>query len=372
MNKHLLLVGAGHAHLETIINVKRFLEKGIRVTVLSPSPYQYYSGMGPGLLQGFYPAEAVRFDMKNMAESRGAVFLEGTAARVEPEKRLVHLASGDEIAYDAVSFSIGSEIDTGPIEILGDNIYTVKPIESLSSARQAINNALLERNVEVVVVGGGAAGVEIAANASQIGREAPFRARISLITRGKLLRRFPAAVRRKASRKLLNLGVSVLEDTAIEGSAAKNIVTSQKKNIPYNFMLVASGTRPPSLFSGSNLPTGETGGLLVNRFLQSTGFPDIFGGGDCIDFAPMPLAKVGVYAVRENEVLLENLLSILTGGALKVFSPQRHYHLSLNMGDGTGISYRPPVVLSGLVSFKIKDKIDRKFMKKYQEPEVSS
>ena len=50
MKKHLVLVGGGHAHMVTLAHIHRFVEKGYRVTVIGPSAYHYYSGMGPGML----------------------------------------------------------------------------------------------------------------------------------------------------------------------------------------------------------------------------------------------------------------------------------------------------------------------------------
>ena len=72
---HLVLVGAGHAHLETITAIRDFVDAGFQVTVISPSPYQHYSGMGPGLLSGHYSPGDVRFYVKGMVESRGGKFI---------------------------------------------------------------------------------------------------------------------------------------------------------------------------------------------------------------------------------------------------------------------------------------------------------
>jgi len=59
MKKHLVLVGGGHAHMVTLANIGRFVEKGYRVTVIGPSEYHYYSGMGPGMLGGTYSPDQI-------------------------------------------------------------------------------------------------------------------------------------------------------------------------------------------------------------------------------------------------------------------------------------------------------------------------
>ena len=69
---NLVMVGGGHAHMTAIANIGRFLDKGHRVTLVSPSAYHYYSGMGPGMLGGFYTPEEIRFPIKKNGPGAGS------------------------------------------------------------------------------------------------------------------------------------------------------------------------------------------------------------------------------------------------------------------------------------------------------------
>jgi NADH dehydrogenase FAD-containing subunit len=136
--------------------------------------------------------------------------------------------------------------------------------------------------------------------------------------------------------------------------------------------LLALGVRPPSLFADSGLATGDDGGLLVDEYLQSVNYPEIMGGGDCIAYRPRPLDKVGVHAVRQNPVLLHNLLAMVRGEALQAFKPQPQYMLIFNTGDNKGILWRGGLVLRGKWAFRLKDRVDRKFMRRFQALEHPS
>ena len=129
---------------------------------------------------------------------------------------------------------------------------------------------------------------------------------------------------------------------------------------------MALGVKPSTIFEASGLPVGPDKGLLVNSTLQSVQYPDIFGGGDCIHFADQPLDKVGVYAVRQNPVLLNNLLARLEGHDLEAFDPGPEYLLIFNIGGGQGVLKKNWLVFGGSLAFRVKDYIDRKFMKKFQ------
>ncbi len=88
MEKHLVFVGGGHAHLLSLKNLAHFKSLGHRVTLVSSSPYHYYSGMGPGMLSGIYHPREARFHIKKLAEDRGAAFIEGKAVKVDPVSAL--------------------------------------------------------------------------------------------------------------------------------------------------------------------------------------------------------------------------------------------------------------------------------------------
>jgi NADH dehydrogenase FAD-containing subunit len=366
--KHLVLVGAGHAHLETLLALPRFIEAGFRVSVLNPFQHQYYSGMGPGLLSGTYTPGEVRFDVGAMSLAGGAEFIEERAVRVLPESRRIVTASGREIDYDVASFNIGSEVGGRTVDGSFERVVAVKPVRNLYTARCRIEEeAAGSGEYPLAVIGGGAAGVEIAAALARLGRGARG-IRVSLASRGTILGAFPPRVRRKALKKLASLGVRVLEESPVTGNTGGELFLASGQAIPFRWAFDATGTRPPGLFRDSGLTVGAEGGLLVDTDLKNPQYPELFGGGDCVDFAPRPLPKVGVYAVRQNPVLRDNLLASLEGTPLKSFSPQRSHLLILNMGDGTGIWYRRPVMFAGPAAFRFKDRIDRAFMRRYQEP----
>jgi len=367
MRKHLVLVGAGHAHMTVLKNLADFKSAGHRVTVIGPGPLHYYSGMGPGMLSGIYRPEDIRFNVRDMAVARGATFIEDLVVRVDPAGKELLLQQGQRVAYDVVSFNAGSGVPIDDRISAHADVVPVKPIERLLHARARIIDALREKKLSIVVAGGGPAGLEIAANLRRLVADATGAAEITLIAGDRLLAGFDPVVRRKALRGLARLGITLIEGQKVASADARCIRTTSGDSRPCDFLFLAVGVKPSPIFRDSGLPTGADGGLLVNDYLQSVAFPEIFGGGDCICFAPRPLAKVGVYAVRQNPVLLQNLRSALSGGDLVAFTPQKSYLLAFNMGDGTAIVRWKFLVFDGRTGFALKDYLDRRFMKMFQE-----
>ena len=367
MKKNLVLVGGGHAHLMALLNLANYVQRGHRVTIIGPSAYHYYSGMGPGMLSGIYRPQQVRFHIKRMVQDRGGTFLGDKVMRIDPIKRTLFLQSERQIPYDVVSFNTGSEVPFHPIlSTMQENIIPVKPVVNLLKARRLIFESLIPRRMNFIVIGGGPAGVEITGNLWRLVEETRGEARITLIAGQKLLGGYPQRSRALTLRSFSRRGIEVIEGNHAIEIKRETVVLSDGRRLSFDFAFMALGIKPSPVFRESNLPTGEDGGLLVNSHLQSPAHPEIFGGGDCISLAGNPLARVGVYAVRQNPILFHNLLAALEGNELQTFTPQKDYMLIFNMGDGRGILWKKKFIWHGRLSFLLKDHIDRKFMRKFQ------
>jgi NADH dehydrogenase FAD-containing subunit len=366
MGKHLVIVGAGHAHLTVLKNLKEFKNSGHEVSVVSDSPLHYYSGMGPGMLSGIYRPEEIRFNVKKLTEDRGAGFIEDRVVAVKPEEKMIELQSGKKISYDIVSLNTGSVVPVAESMLAAEAVFTVKPIENLLRAHRKVIDILKTRELKAAVVGGGPTGVEIAGNLDRLVRNQSGRSRITLIAGQRLLDQFKPGVRQRALDSLGGRNVQVMEGVRLSAIKDGAVQLSDGAVLESDVIFMAIGVKPSRLFEDSGLPTGSDGGMLVNHFLQSVAYPEIFGGGDCINFEPQPLAKVGVYAVRQNPILLHNLLSALNGQELRSFVPQKSVLLALNLGDGTAIVNWHALVWGGKLGFALKNYIDRKFMKLFQ------
>lgn len=366
MGKHLVLAGGGHAHMVTLANMKQFVREGHRVTVIGPSPYHYYSGMGPGMLGGTYLPEEIRFSIKKQVEQNGGIFRLDKIQQVIPDTRQVELETGAVVDYDVISFNIGSYVPQDIVARNNGDIYTVKPIEKLAEAKKRIHELLSEKQAVIDIIGGGPSSAEIAGNIWQLGQyQGEQIPKIRIFSSREFMTRFSERVRLHTRKSLIKRGIAIHENSAVQKVETGKIVLSSGEVYEPDLIFLATGVKPSPIFQQSGLPVGPDGGLLVNRYLQSKAYPEIFGGGDCIFFEEAYLDKVGVYAVRENPILYHNLFAALSGRPLKSFEPGGDYLLIFNMGGGNGVLQKKWFTLHGKIAFFLKDYIDRKFMKRF-------
>jgi NADH dehydrogenase FAD-containing subunit len=366
MKKHLVLAGGGHAHMVTLSNLERFIEKGCRVTLIQPSEHHYYSGMGPGMLGKTYAPEEIRFATRRVVEKMGGTFVQDRIVKIDADAGCVQLESGEAVPYDVISCNVGSQVPQDMIQGGLDDVYPVKPIERLLEAQQRILEIASRREPVVGIVGGGPSAVEIAGNVWRLTRGPGLHpARISIFAKTAVMPHHPEGVRAKALASLKRRGIETVENCDVREIRTGRVTAASRKPHALDIIFVAIGVKPNPVFRDSGIPAGPDGGLLVNRYLQSTAYPNMFGGGDCVYFQEAPLDKVGVYAVRQNAVICRNLMAALEGRALQAFDPGGDYLLIFNLGDGTGIFYKRPILFGGRMAFVIKDYIDRKFMRRF-------
>ena len=370
MNKHLVLVGGGHAHMVTLKNLNSFIVKGHKVTVIGPSRYHYYSGMGPGMLSRTYSPDDIRFATEHVVKKQGGNFVLDKVIKIDPKDKTVLLENGAPISYDVLSFNAGSYVPWDLVAGEHTDIFSVKPIESLLKAQARILDLVARKQISVAIVGGGPSSLEIAGNIWQLARNhGKFLPLIKIFAGSRLMARFPEKIRRMAYNSLQKRDIEIIEQDYSKEVRSGRIILESGTVHEADIIFLAVGVKPSTIFKKSGLPTGPDGGLLVNKFLQCAEYPEIFGGGDCIYFQDKPLDKVGVYAVRENPVLYHNLMAALEGGDLQQFDPGGSYLLIFNVGGGKGILGKNSLIFDGRLAFWIKDYIDRKFMREFQEME---
>ncbi len=365
----LLLVGAGHAHLEILRRLAQ-TPLGVALTVISPSPRHHYSGMVPGYLQGTYREEEISVDVARLAERAGGRFEAGSAVAIDPARRAVVLASGEERTYDLVSFAVGSDTAGADAPEVAAHAQRVKPLARVADLRaRLIELGRQEGERRAVVVGGGAAGVEVVfACARVLDDAAGRRRRLALVDSGPdILSGYTDRCRALARELLGARGIEVRTGSRVAAVRAGAVELQGGGELPSDLTVWLTGAVAFPLFQSSGLPLDERGFLLLDDGLRSLADPRIFAAGDCGTLARYPATpKAGVYAVREGPVLWRSLRATLEGHHPPSYEPQSGFLSLLNTADGQALLQYKGRVAHSRWAFWLKDWIDRRFLRKYR------
>jgi pyridine nucleotide-disulfide oxidoreductase family protein len=373
----LLLLGAGHAHVQVLARLAQNRPADLDVTVLTPYPYQTYSGMTPGLVAGRYSAEDCQIPLEPLVKAAGAKWLQGRCTGIDAAQQKVQLSPTGkgqtlppELPYHLLSIDTGAVIDRTRLEAdmpgAPAHALIVRPIEVFAKLWPQVMEQAVSRPLSIAVVGAGAAGLELLFAAEQCLRlNGAAGARFTLITGGtEPAANYTPGVQRRVLRRLKALGITVLRDTCV-GMDHGVVRLGGGSELACDLPLLAIGTHAPAWLQGSGLALSETGHVLVNEYQQSTSHPNVFAAGDVATRADAPHPKSGVYAVRAGPPLAANLLAAHEGSALKPHHPPKNTLNLLSCGAGHAIASWGPLHAEGAWAWAWKDRIDRAFMAKY-------
>lgn len=370
--RRVLLLGGGHAHVHVLEALRQERMPGAEVMLVSPYPQQTYSGMVPGFIAGHYSLDDCLIALEPLAAAAGVEFVEGTAVGIDTAARRVQLASGHVAEYDLLSIDTGPVMHRDLIPGAREHGLFLRPIEqfaalwprvshigSVSSAPELGPNGLLT----VVVVGGGAAGVEVAlAVRYALGP----RGHVTLVSGGPpVLESYPPAIQARALRALKSRGITVLLE-ACTGVAADHVLVGTGTRVACQVPVIATGAQAAPWLQGSGLSLDDAGFIRTGPTLQSLSHPEVFAAGDAATREDAPHPRSGVFAVRAGAPLALNLRRFVAGGELQPYMPRPRSLNLLACGDRKAIASWGSLSFEGRLMWWWKDRVDRAFIARYR------
>ncbi|MGE0416843.1 MAG: selenide, water dikinase SelD [Acetobacteraceae bacterium] len=354
----IVLLGAGHAHVEVLRRFAMKPEPGVRLTLIGREPETPYSGMLPALLRGEYTHDQAHIDLAPLAVAARARLILAEALAVDPVGRRITIAGRPDLTFDLLSIDVGGVPDMPP-----EAGTPVKPIGRFLD-RLAAMEADMPQGTRIAVVGGGPAGVELAL---ALAVRFAGRFRLTLVSQTpEPLMGAPAAARRAARMALVDAGVELASGVTACTMQDGRLPLSDGSHLDVGGALWATGVRGPSFLAESGLACDEAGCIRVDATLRSISHEAVFAAGDCAALEGNPRPKAGVWAVRAGAPLADNLRRASRRERLKAWRPQRDALVLLGLGHGRAIAWRNGLAAAGAWAWRWKDRIDRRWMQMYQ------
>ena len=337
---------------------------GARLTVINPGPTAPYTGMLPGHVAGHYSRDTLEIDLVRLCRFAGARLILAHATDIDRTARLITVEGQGPIAYDVASIDIGI---TAEMSIAGfaDHAVGAKPLDIYAQRWRDFVSATTQGTATptVAVIGGGVAGCELALAMSHALQQAGVKPAVTVIEAGPQISGVGDTARRKLLSAMSQAGIALRTDARVTQVTASQVLLDRQEPVQAALTVGAAGAFPHGWLARTDLP-------LIDGFIETTpdlsikGDTSVFAVGDCaaMPFAPRP--KAGVFAVRAAPVLHHNLRAALTGGARKIFKPQKNYLKLISFGGKSAMAEKFGFAVSGPLLWRWKDRIDRAFMDK--------
>ena len=321
--KQLVLIGGGHANVQVLKKLCMNSIKGLHTILISEHFEATYSGMTPGYIHKDFSKEEISIDLQRLCFNAGATFIKDKVIKLDTKNKELKLQNTPPINYDLLSINSGSISNTKKIIIENSSkCFFVKPISDLVSNLSQIDKIIKNKKNKIVIIGGGVSSYELAF--SLIRRyEIPLE--ITILGK-KILKEKNLNNKTKNSLKRISKNLSIREYSGeVVSISEKYLTLINGDKIDCDLSLVSTGASIESWLSESTLIKDEKGFIKVNNNLLSINEKNIFVTGDACSIESNPKPKSGVMAVRQGEILKENIFLKLIGKNLIKFKPQKNW-----------------------------------------------
>jgi NADH dehydrogenase len=270
-------------------------------------------------------------------------FRQGLVSALEVHEQYVLFDNGQTLRYDQLVIALGSEAEFYNIPGLSQQAIALKSFDDALLVRDRVQNLMSQTSVKklprVVIGGGGATGVETAAELVQASEG---KLQVVLVEAGPgILGPLPKPLRQWAQQRLEELGVQVLVDTTIIRAEPQKLQTKAEE-IPFDLFVWTGGVRPSSTLSTWGLPKDARGRIQVDECLRVIGLDNVFALGDnaaCIDPNTQKLAPATAWvAADQGKFLGNNLARISHGLPTQTFELPKKYPAVLQVGGRFAIA----------------------------------
>src|SRR5947207_15097210 len=296
----ILVIGAGYAGLLFTMRLAgKVARQHVQIALVNESDTFTER---PRLHQFATNQEVQWRSLPQMLRRKNIQFIQGRVTSIDPahhEIVVVDQQHTQHVEYDYLVYALGSATDRQSVPGVAQYAYTLAAIGPLSAAALRETLPSIEaRGGQIVVAGGGATGIETAAEVAS----AYPHIKVYLVTREPLALFLGKTVASSIRRSLQRLRVQIIDQTSVIAVRAQSVVIDQGSELACDLCIWTGGFVAPPLAREAGLAVNEHNQIIVDPFLRSISHPEIYAIGDAASPAEDPGVRVRMSAVTATIV----------------------------------------------------------------------
>ncbi len=274
-------------------------------------------------------------------KARNVDVLLGNVTAIDTRAQIVTVQTEDEVLhehYDYLILAAGTTTNYFKQDAIERYSFPMKTLEEAVALRNHIlgqfekairltDSASREALTTIVVVGGGATGLETAGAVYELYNnvlkfdykgQSELHARVILVeATNRVLAPYPERLRDSARRQLESLGVEVILNTAVASLDAESVTLTDGRVIPTHTVVWAAGIKGNPLAEMLGVPLERGARVAVTPQMQVIGLENVFAVGDIaylIDPSTQhPYPQVIQVANQQGTLAARNILARIKG-----------------------------------------------------------
>ncbi|MCS7200982.1 MAG: FAD-dependent oxidoreductase [Patescibacteria group bacterium] len=324
----LVIAGGGFGGVYTILNLKKFLlqRKDIELVLIDQNDYFLFKPLLDEIVVGNIKEDVAIVRFEKLFKYMNIKLLRGNIGLVNLEEKFLIVNEKEKITFDYLVISLGATTNFYGVPGAEEFSFRFSSLDEMKKLRDYISNLDHKETIDkLVVVGGGATGVQLASKINFFLRKIKLKKiEIILIEKGKrILSNFGDRVSNKCYDFLSKNGIKIFLEKEVTEIGENYIRLDSGDIIEKAKIIWTAGVKPNLPKIVGNLQFNRRGQIVVNRFFQVKNYENVFALGDVISFEDINVPQSAQAAVKEAKYLAQNLKNIFTSSNLKLF---RYYH----------------------------------------------
>ena len=331
---NVLVLGGGFAGIKCALELQEKNLKNVKITLISDRPHFEYHGALYRLVAGHSPLE-VCVPICEIIDEKKVEFLVDKVVKIDPKEKKVHGSEGSTYQYDSLVVALGAETNYFNIPGLEEFSFGMKTIPDALALKRHIHE-VIESCVDgtkadnlcagnFVVVGGGATGVEVAAELAVYTKKLakshniePSLMNVELIEAGtRILPTLPEKFAKKVERRIRSLGVNIRLNRAIEKNDIENVYLKDMQ-LKTKTVIWTAGVVANRLIKDAGFSINKTGKAEVKNDLESVDHESVYFSGDAAATEYAGMAQTALY---DGEYIADVITDKIEGRKIRHYYP---------------------------------------------------
>jgi len=317
---------AGVSALRALARAPKSLRDKIEILLIDKKPYFEFLPMLPDISGGWLGPDRLRRSLDELAGSVGAGFVRERIDNLDLNNKIVKTA-GQDIAYDQLIIATGSETNFYGNDFLRKRCSYIDNVEDAISVRKKILDKARKGSINIVVIGGGYTGIELASNLDILLRKNGLAHTVYIAERAKeVLMMLPGWMRDEVKKDLNLLQFVTLLLKYLNEYDVNTLLLESGKKIQDAVCIWTAGVKTPEFIDDLDVPK-EKSRIVVDKYLRPLGFEEkgVFAAGDSAYFDSAgdgrPLRMAVMFSMGQGKIAARNILNSLGCKPLREYSP---------------------------------------------------
>lgn len=323
------------------------------------------------------------FPVKKLLDKLPVEFIEAEVVKIDIQKGDIHLHDGRHIPYRHLIIALGSETNFFNIPGLKEHALELKTFTDALKIRDKIlttvEGAAKDEEVNIVIGGAGATGVELAGEIQQWLTQLKSegyncKTSVSIINSSDtILSSFDKRIVKYATRRLKKLGTNIITSERIEGITENSVMVSNGRTIQFHIFIWTGGVKANSLTNIFPFKVANREQITVNTNLLCLPSKSdlsikskIYAVGDitCVTNPKtgMLVGSVARVAISQATVAAKNIVRDIQGIKKRAEYKPINYPYVVPVGGKYAIVKFGPIIISGFFGWILKGLVELNYL----------